>query len=42
MFVLGSTGALTLIVMVVLRLAVPLLGIWLLGQGLKRALPAMP
>jgi len=42
MSVLDSTGALTLIVLVVLRLGVPLLGIWLLSQGLKRALPSMP
>ena len=42
MSVLDSPGALTLIVLMVLRLGVPFLGIWLLGHGLKRAMPSTP
>ena len=39
MSVLDLTSLAILVVLTVLRLGVPLLGIWLLSTGLKRALP---
>jgi hypothetical protein len=39
---LDLTSALTVIGLVVLRLGVPILGIWLLGAILKRVIPAPP
>ena len=42
MSVLDLTSVVALVGLMILRLGVPLLGIWLLGQGLKRMVPATP
>lgn len=39
MSVLDMTSLLALIGLILLRLGVPVLGMWLLGAGLKRVLP---
>jgi hypothetical protein len=40
MSVLDSTSVVALIVLAVIRLGVPVMGLWLLSSALKRALPA--
>ena len=42
MSILDLTGGLVVVLLMVFRFGVPLLGIWLLGEGLKRAVPATP
>jgi hypothetical protein len=42
MSILDLTSALAVVVLTVARFGVPLLGIWLLGQGLKRVAPSTP
>jgi hypothetical protein len=40
MSILDLTSALAVVVLTVLRFGMPLLGIWLLGQALKRVAPS--
>jgi hypothetical protein len=42
MSILDLTSALAVVLLTVLRFGMPLLGIWLLGQGLKRVVPSTP
>jgi hypothetical protein len=42
MSVLDLTSVIAVVGLTVLRIGVPVLGIWLLGQGLKRAVPSAP
>ena len=42
MSVIDLTSIFVLVGLMVVRFAVPVFGIWLLGQGLKRLAPLMP
>jgi hypothetical protein len=42
MSILDLTSALAVVALTVLRFGVPVLGIWLLGQGLKLVVPTAP
>ena len=42
MSILDLTGALAVVLLTVLRFGMPVFGIWLLGQGLKWAVPSTP
>jgi hypothetical protein len=39
MFILDSTSAFAVLGLAILRFGVPVIGMWLLSTGLKRALP---